>query len=106
MKNLINTVAFIRGNTVFQAVVQQNVRKWQAPGRRAEQYGVATIREAETAVCEVLGRLLFKTAAFRGWYEATATGRHFGKRWKTDLVARRLLRRRKSEESCHISVVK
>ena len=70
MKNLINTVAFIRGNTVFQAVVQQNVRKWQAPGRRAEQYGVATIREAETAVCEVLGRLLFKTAAFRGWYEA------------------------------------
>ena len=75
---------------LFQAVVQQNVRKWQAPGRRAEKYGVATIREAQTAVCEVLGRLLFKTAAFRGWYEARATGRHFGKRWKTDLVARRL----------------
>ena len=40
---------------LFQAVVLQNVRKWQAPGRRAEKYGVATIREAETAVCEVLG---------------------------------------------------
>ena len=23
---------------LFQAVVQQNVRKWQAPGRRAEKY--------------------------------------------------------------------
>ena len=44
---------------LFQAVVQQNVRKWQAPWRRAEKYGVATIREAQTAVCEVLGRLLF-----------------------------------------------
>ena len=50
---------------LFQAVVQQNVRKWQAPGKRAEKYGVATIREAQTAVCEVLGRLLFNTAAFR-----------------------------------------
>ena len=75
---------------LFQAVVQQNVRKWQAPGRRAEKYGVATIQEAQTAVCEVLRRLLFNTAAFRGWYESTATGGHFGKRWKTDLVARRL----------------
>ena len=31
---------------LFQAVVQQNVRKWQAPGRGADQYGQATIREA------------------------------------------------------------
>ena len=30
---------------LFQ-VVQQNVRKWQAPGRGADQYGQATIREA------------------------------------------------------------
>ena len=70
---------------LFQAVVQQNVRKWQAPWRRAEKYGVATIREAETAVCKVLGRLLFKTAAFRGWYEARATGRHLQNKWKTAL---------------------
>ena len=39
---------------VFQAVVQQNVRKWQALGRRAEKYGPATIREAQIAVSEVL----------------------------------------------------
>ena len=39
---------------VFQAVVQQNVRKWQAFGRRAEKYGPATIREAQIAVSEVL----------------------------------------------------
>ena len=35
---------------VFQAVVQQNVSKWQALGRRAEKYGPATIREAQIAV--------------------------------------------------------
>ena len=40
---------------LFQAVVQQSVRKWQAPGRRAEKYGPATIPEAEIAVPEVLG---------------------------------------------------
>ena len=39
---------------LFQAVVLQNVRKWQAPGRRAEKYGAATIREAQITVCEVL----------------------------------------------------
>ena len=44
---------------VFQAVVQQNVRKWQAFGRRAEKYGPATIREAQIAVSEVLNRLHF-----------------------------------------------
>ena len=44
---------------LFQAVVQQNVRKWQALGRRAEKYGPATIREAEITVSEVLGRLRF-----------------------------------------------
>ena len=72
---------------LFQAVVLQNVRKWQAPGRRAEKYGAATICEAQITVCEVLGQLVFKTAAFRGWDEARVTGRHFEKRWKTDLVA-------------------
>ena len=73
---------------LFQAVVQQNVRKWQAPGRRAEKYGAATIREAQITVCEVLDGLLSNTAAFRGWYKARVTCLHFEKRWKTDLVAR------------------
>ena len=75
---------------VFQAVVQQNVRKWQALGRRAEKYGPATIREAQIAVSEVLSRLHFNTAVFCDWYEARATGRHLQKRWKTDLVATRV----------------
>ena len=51
---------------LFQAVVQQNVRELQALGRRAEKYGPATIREAQIAVFEVLGRLNFNTAAFCG----------------------------------------
>ena len=51
---------------LFHAVMQQNVRKWQALGRRAEKYGPATIREAQIAVSEVLGRLHFNTAAFCG----------------------------------------
>ena len=55
---------------VFQAVVQQNVRKWQALGRRAEKYGPATIREAQIAVSEVLNRLDVNTAVFNDWYEA------------------------------------
>ena len=76
--------------TQFQAVVQQKVRKWQALGRRAEKYGPASIREAQIAVSEVLGRLHFNTEAFCGWYEARATGRHLQKRWKTDHVARRV----------------
>ena len=70
---------------VFQAVVQQNVRKWQALERRAEKYGPATI-----AMSEVLSRLHFNIAVFCDWYEARATGRHLQKRWKTDLVARRV----------------
>ena len=64
---------------LFQAIVQQNVRKWQAPGRRAEKYSPATIREAQIAVSEVFDRLHFNTAAFCGWYEARATGRHLQK---------------------------
>ena len=64
---------------LFQAIVQQNVRKWQALGRRAEKYSPATIREAQIAVSEVLDRLHFNTAAFCGWYEARATGRHLQK---------------------------
>ena len=64
---------------VFQAVVQQNVRKWQALGRRAEKYSPATIREAQIAGSEVLDRLHFNTAAFCGWYEGRATGRHLQK---------------------------
>ena len=75
---------------VFQAVVQQNERKWQAFGRRAEKYGPATIQEAEIAVSEVLSRLYFNTAVFCDWYEARATGHYLQKRWKTDLVARRV----------------
>ena len=75
---------------LFQAVVQQNVRKWQALGRRAEKYCPATIREAQIAVSEVLGRLHFNTAPFCGWYEAQATGHHLQKRWKTDLVTGRV----------------
>ena len=39
---------------LFQAFVQQDVRKWQALGRRAEKYGPATIQEAQIAVSEVL----------------------------------------------------
>ena len=68
---------------LFQAVVQQNVRKWQALERRAEKYSPATIREAQIAVFEVLGQIRFNTAAFCSWYEARATGRHLQKRWKT-----------------------
>ena len=59
-------------------------------GRRAEKYGPAAIREAQIAVSEVLGRLHFNTAAFCGWYEARATGCHLQKRWKNDLVTRRI----------------
>ena len=73
---------------LFQAVVQQNVRELQALiGRGAEKY---CIREAQIAVSEVLGRLHFNTAAFCGWYEARATCCHLQKRWKTDLVSRRM----------------
>jgi len=75
---------------LFQAVVQQNVRKWQALGSRAEKYGPATIREAQIAVFEVLGRLCFNTEAFCDWYEARETGRHLQKRWMTHRVARRV----------------
>ena len=47
---------------VFQADVQQSVRKWQALGRRAKKYGPATIREAQIAVSDVLSRLHFNAA--------------------------------------------
>ena len=78
----------------------QRETKWQAPGRRAKKYGPATIREAQIAVSEVFGRLGFNTAAFRDcWNGARATGCHLQHRWKTDLVARRVLRRRKPGES-------
>jgi len=59
---------------VFQAVVQQDVRKWQALGRRAEKYGATTIQEAQIAVSEVLSRLHLNTAVFCHWCEARATG--------------------------------
>ena len=84
---------------LFQAVVQQNVRKWQAPGRRAGKYGPATIQEAQIAVYEVLGRLRFNTKAFRGWYEASL------KEMKDRSRGKKSLRRGKSEESCRISAV-
>ena len=47
---------------LFQAIVQQNVRKWQALGRRAEKYGPATIQEAQIAVFEVPGQLRFNAS--------------------------------------------
>ena len=39
----------------------QRETKWQAHGRRARKYGPATISEAQIAVSEVLGWLLFLT---------------------------------------------
>ena len=82
----------------------QSETKWQAPGRRAKKYGPATIREAQIAVSEVLGRLRFNTAAFCGcWNGAWATGCHLQNRSKTDLAARRVLRWRKSVEMPYFS---
>ena len=66
---------------------------------KSRENGLATIRQAQIAVSEVLGRLHFNTVAFRGCYKARATGHHLQNRWKTDLVARRVLRWQKSEES-------
>ena len=80
---------------LFQAVTQENVRIWQAPGRRAQTYCPATFQEAQKAVSE----LRFNTTTFGGWYEARATGRHLQNRWKTDLVTRRVLRTRNSVDS-------
>ena len=68
-----------KSTEMFQAVVQHNVRLngCKAHGRRARKYGPATISEAQIAVSEVLGWLLFNTAAFRGcWNGGPATGRH------------------------------
>ena len=85
---------------VSSCCATQSETKWQAPGRRAKKYGPATIREAQIAVSEVLGRLRFNTAAFCGcWNGAWATGCHLQNRRKTDLAARRVLRWRKSVES-------
>ena len=83
---------------LYQAFVQQNVRKLQALWRRAEKYGPAIIREAQIAVFEVLGRLPFNTAAFCDRYEARApgapgeraTGPNLQNRWKTHRVASRV----------------
>ena len=46
---------------LFQALMLQNVRKWQAPGRKAKKYSPTTIREAQIELSEVLGRLRFNT---------------------------------------------
>ena len=78
---------------LFQATVHATERKKMAgswENRRAEKYSLATIREAQIAVFEVLGRLRFNTAAFCDWYEAPAAGRHLQKRWKTHQVAGRV----------------
>ena len=78
----------------------QRETKWRTPERRAKTYGPATIREDHIAVSEVLGRLRFNTAAFRGcWNGAWATGCHLQNRWKTNPAARRVLRWWKSKES-------
>ena len=73
--------------------------QWQAPGRRDQTYGPANFRETKIAVSEVLGCLRFNTAAFCGWYKARAIGCHLQNRRKTDLVTRRVVRRRKSEQN-------
>lgn len=73
--------------------------QWQAPGRRDQTYGPANFRETQIAVSEVLGFLRFNTAAFCGWYKARTTGCHLQNRRKTDLVTRRVVRRRKSEQN-------
>ena len=46
---------------ISSSYMQQNVRKWQAPGRRAEKYVPTTIRKAQIELSEVLGRLRFNT---------------------------------------------
>ena len=46
---------------LFQALMQQNVRKWQAPERKAKKYSPTTIREAQIELSEVFGRLRFNT---------------------------------------------
>ena len=85
---------------LFQAVVQQNMRQnGKLLELKSRENGPATIRQAQIAVSEVLGRLHFNTATFHGCYEVRATGHHLQNRWKTDLVARRVLRWRKPEES-------
>ena len=81
---------------LFQAVAQQKVRELQALGRRAEKYGPATIRKAQIAVSEVLGRLV-RSASNRPPSSKEMEDRSSGKK---------NLGRGKSEESCRISVVK
>ena len=83
----------------FQAVMQEDVQKWQAPGRPTHEYGQMNFREAQKTISDVLGRLRFNIAAFRGWYDARASGRHLQNRWKSDPVARQVSRKRMSEES-------
>ena len=62
---------------VSSCCAMQRDTKWQVPERRAKKYGPATIREAQKAVSEVLGWLLFNTAVFRGcWNGARATDHH------------------------------
>ena len=51
---------------VSSCCATQSETKWQTPGRRAKKYGPATISDVQIAVSEVLGRLRFNTAAFRG----------------------------------------
>ena len=51
---------------LFQAVMQEDVKRWRAPGRPTREYGPMNFREAQKAVSDVLGRLRFNTAAFRG----------------------------------------
>ena len=89
---------------VSSCCATQSETKWQTPGRRAKKYGPATISDVQIAVSEVLGRLRFNTAAFRGcWNGAWATGCYLQNRWKTDPAARRVLRWWESVESAYFS---
>ena len=83
----------------FKLLCNRTWDKMASSWEKSRENGPATIRQAQIAVSEVLGRLHFNTATFHGCYEVRATGHHLQNRWKTDLVARRVLRWRKPEES-------
>ena len=60
---------------LFQVVLQENARKWQAPGWWAHnrETGQETFLKAQIAVSEVLGRQRFNTVAF--WVTVVCTKR-------------------------------
>ena len=83
---------------LFQAVVLQSLRKWQALWRRTEKYDPATMREAQI-VSEVLGHLLFNSLRLSNRPPSS-------KEMEDRSSGKKSLGPGKSEESCRISVVK